>query len=103
MDSIISFLLYGILFYVVFKLGEHTAYFRVAQGLQHLKQQANNGTTDPKESITVIEKIGDQYYTYIDDEFIGQGPTMTHATDLVQDVIVKNPNRFGVMKVVVKE
>jgi hypothetical protein len=103
MDSIISFLLYGLLFYVIFKLGEHTAYFRVAQGLSQLKQQAVADSGDPKHSVTVIEKIGDQYYTYIDDEFIGQGPTMDHVTTLVQDVIVKNPNKFGVMKVVVKE
>ena len=93
----------GLLFEMLQSLCYTKIYFRVAQGLQHLKQQANKGTTDPKESTTVIEKIGDQYYTYIDDEFIGQGPTMTHATDLVQDVIVKNPNRFGVMKVIVKE
>lgn len=103
MDSIISLLLYGILFYVVFKLGEHTAYFRVARGLSQLKQQARADSGDAKHSTTVIEKIGDQYYTYIDDEFIGQGSTMDQVTTLVQDVIVKNPNKFGVMKVVVKE
>lgn len=103
MDSIISFLLYGILFYVVFKLGEHTAYFRVARGLQRLKEHANQESADPKQSTTVIEKIGDQYYTYIDDEFVGQGSTMDQVTTLVQDVIVKNPNKFGIMKVIVKE
>lgn len=103
MDSIISFLLYGLIAYVIFKLGEHTAYFRVAQRLNRLKQHTDTDSGDPKHSVTMIEKIGDQYYTYINDEFIGQGPTMDHVTALVRDVIVKNPNKFGIMQVIFKE
>jgi hypothetical protein len=102
MEIFLSTVIHIFVLWFVFKVGEHLAYFRIARGLAVLKQHVKE-TSEMTKGIAKIEKIGDQYYTYIDDEFIGQGPTMTHATDLVQDAIVKNPNRFGVMKVVVKE
>ena len=101
-----SFILYAVLFYIIFKLGEHYAYLRIARGLTQLKNhvaQTQGAVATPIHSTTLIEKIGDQYYTYIDDSFIGQGSSIEDATNLVQETIIKNPNKFGIMKIVFKE
>lgn len=101
--DIITILVTIVLNYVIFKLGEHYAYFKIARGLQNLKDLAGTADSGRAVGITEIEKIGEQYYAYIDNNFVGQAASIDELKQLVRQVVEKNPGRYSSMMIKMKE
>ena len=99
-------LVFGI--YLVFKLGETYAYYKIARGIQNLKDTVNLDenklfSASSTECIMVVEKINGLYYAYHGDKFVGQASNLEEIKTLAQTFIDKNPGRFTEIKVRVKE
>jgi hypothetical protein len=91
-------ILYIIAFYLVFKLGGiHTRIM--------IRQQLETNRNKPKvakDGVLVIEKINENYYGYLDDNFIGQGKQPDDITKIVTDIINKNPSLYQTIVVKTK-
>jgi len=96
--DIVDFVIAIALNYVIFKLGEHYAYFKIARGLQNLKDHAEEIGSTQTVGTMQIEKIGDQYYAYINDNFVGQGPSIDEVKKIAQQTIEKDPTRYVSIK-----
>lgn len=96
--DIVSFVITIGLNYLIFKLGEHYAYFKIARGLQNLKEHAEEIGTTQTVGTLQIEKIGDQYYAYINNNFVGQGTTVDEVKTIAQKTIEKDPGRYVSIK-----
>lgn len=95
MDFILIVALQAFCCWIAFKIGENIAYFRIAKGLMDLKEAAGvMETVEETKGTATIEKIGDQYYAYIGNDFVGQGSTLDEVHDVVKKTIEKNPNKF---------
>jgi hypothetical protein len=93
MEQILSILFWAFCFWGFFKLGEHSAYYRIARGLVALKEHTKE-ITEITKGTAKIEKIGEQYYAYIGDVFVAQGETIEMVHDAVKNAIEKNPSKF---------
>ena len=89
--------------YVIFKLGEHYAYFKIARGLQNLKNHADLLGQSKVESTMEVEKIGEQYYAYHENNFVGQADSLDGIRALIEKFVTKNPGRFSGIRVQVKQ
>lgn len=87
-------LLYTVLFYIAFKLGEYIAFLKIVRvfmkdpkEFEHLKKIAS-GAEEQKQDFEAlkVEKHGDHIYLYTDvnDEFLAQGKTLQEALDRVE-------------------
>lgn len=101
--EIINAILWSVFFYFIFKLGEHYAYFKIARGLKNFKEHAKLLTVDRANGIMEVEKIGEQYYAYVDNTFVGQGNSLDEVKQIAQRVIEKNPERYAGIMVRMKE
>lgn len=101
--DIISIIVTVILNYVIFKLGEHYAYFKIARGIQNLKDHADALGTDRVDGTMEVEKIGEQYYAYIDNNFVGQGANLEEVKNILQKIVAKNPGRYSSMRIKMRE
>lgn len=94
MDFIFSFLIYFMVFWLVFKLGEFYGYFRIARGLANIKEiaemleQKGDEHEQIKDKVT-IEEIDGIYYAFINDHFVGQGSTIDDAKKYVEQELTK--------------
>jgi hypothetical protein len=98
LDLIINFLL----LYFAFKLGEAVAYVRVANSRQLIKDHDDN-LLEKKEGILIVEKINNQYYAYINNDFVAQGSTLEEVQRLVKELILRQPSRYSSFKIVLKD
>lgn len=92
MDFIIPTVLYLIIFWFIFRLGEYYAYFRIAKGLADLKEISSMVEDRDSKQITdrvTIEEIDGQYYAYINDTFVGQGASINDAKKHVEKELIK--------------
>lgn len=96
MELLINIAFYGFLFWCVFKMGEHMAYFRIARGLTRIKEHVDSleQTSNSFKGIATIEKIGEQYYAYIGNNFVAQGPNIEQVRESVREIVGKNPGKF---------
>lgn len=82
----------------IFKLGEHSAYFRIARGLVALKEiaeaEAKTETVEEARGVATIEKIGEQYYAYIGNDFVAQGESIDKVNEEIKSAIKKNPTKY---------
>lgn len=107
MDIVYNLLvIFGV--YLVFKLGETYAYFKIAKGIQDLREHTDlieNKLIAPGsvEGIIEVEKINGLYYAYHNDNFVGQGSDLEEIKSIAQKIIDKNPGYFSEIKVKVKE
>jgi predicted RNase H-like HicB family nuclease len=98
MEIFLSTVIHIFVLWFVFKVGEHLAYFRIARGLAVLKQHVKE-TSEMTKGIAKIEKIGDQYYAYIDDTFVAQGESVDKVREAIKTAIEKEPSRYiGLLK-----
>ena len=88
--------------YAAFKLGEAMAYLRVTRGVQALKENVDR-SIEKIEGILTVEKINNQYYAYMNNDFVGQGSSLDEVQELVKQLVLKNPNRYSSFKVRVKD
>lgn len=93
MELFINIAFYSFLFWLMFKMGEHYAYFRIARGITIIKQHAEQ-TMDSFKGIATIEKIGEQYYAYIGNNFVAQGNSIDAVRKSVREIVSKNPGRY---------
>lgn len=100
--DILDIIINAFIFYAVFKLGESFAYIKLSQGILKLKDQADE-TIEKIESVLTVEKINNQYYAYMNDDFVGQGRTLDEVTEIVKDLVRKNPSRYASVKVTLKD
>lgn len=98
LDIIITFFV----LYAMFKLGEAMAYIKLTQGIQTLKDRADK-SIEKIQGILTVEKINNQYYAYMNDNFVGQGSSMDEVTDLVKQLVLKDPARYSSFKVTLKD
>lgn len=98
LDIIITFFV----LYAMFKLGEAAAYIKLTQGIQTLKDRADK-SIEKIQGILTVEKINNQYYAYMNDNFVGQGSSMDEVTDLVKQLVLKDPTRYSSFKVTLKD
>jgi len=90
MEAFLITILHALAFWCAFKLGERLAFFRIAQGLQELNEQESETVN----GIAVVEKIGENYYAYINNQFVAQGETLEKVHEAVQNNISKNPKKY---------
>lgn len=101
--DIVYILITIILNYAIFKLGEHYAYFKIARGLKNLKDHADALNATRANGVMEVEKIGEQYYAYVDNKFIGQGSSLDEVKELVTTVVKNDPGRYTSMMIKMKE
>lgn len=101
--DIISIVITIVINYVIFKLGEHYAYFKIARGLKNLKDHTNVFDTKTSDGIMEVEKIGEQYYAYVDNNFVGQGSSLDEIKNIVQKFVAKDPTRYATIRIKMKE
>lgn len=105
MDFIISTVLYLMIFWLIFRLGEYYAYFKIAKGLANLKeisamlQDQDSGKIEDK---VTIEEIDGHYYAYINDIFVGQGATINDAKGYVEKEL-KRKHKISSLELVSRE
>lgn len=98
MELILNTLFQAFLFWLAFKVGEHAAYFRIARGLHELKEHAKE-TVEVTKGIAKIEKIGEQYYAYIDNNFVAQADTVEKVHEAIKLAIEREPSKYiGALK-----
>ena len=100
--DLLDIIVNALLFYVVFKLGESFAYIKLSHGILKLKDRADE-TIEKIESILTVEKINNQYYAYMNNNFVGQGRTLDEVTEVVKDLVRKDPSRYASVKVTLKD
>jgi hypothetical protein len=100
--DILDFIIIAFAIYAAFRLGEAFAYVKLTQGLLTLKEHANEAI-EKIEGILTVEKINDQYYAYINSDFVGQGSTLDEIQDLVKNLVRKDPLRYSSLKVTLKD
>lgn len=98
LDIIITFFV----LYAAFKLGEAIAYLKVTKGVQKLREHADK-SIEKIQGILTVEKINNQYYAYMNDNFVGQGSSIDEVTDLVKQLVLKDPTRYSSFKVTLKD
>ena len=74
-------------------MGDHYAYFRIARGITIIKEHAEQAM-DSFKGMATIEKIGEQYYAYIGNNFVAQGNSIDAVRESVREIISKNPSRY---------
>jgi hypothetical protein len=89
-------LFYLCVVYCAFNLGGFHAKIQLHQQQLAQKPKGKNG-------VLLIEKINEQYYGYLDDNFIGQGAKPEELTKIVSDLMKKDPDRYSSVVVVSKE
>lgn len=97
MELFINIILFAILFLIAMKIGEYLAYHRIATGLmalQEIRAAEKDEEIIEARGTAKIEKIGEQYYAYIGNDFVAQGATVDEVHDAVKLAIEKNPNKF---------
>ena len=96
MELIIEALIYAFGAWCIFKLGENMAYLRIARGLVALKEIAESQpeTVEEARGVATIEKIGEQYYAYIGNDFVAQGETIDKVNEAIKAAIKQNPNKY---------
>lgn len=87
----------------MFKIGEHYAYFKIARGIQNLKDHADLLDQVGAEGVMDVEKIDNQYYAYVDNNFVGQCSERDQVKSIVENLIKNNPGRYSKMHVRIKE
>jgi hypothetical protein len=92
-------ILYIIAFYLVFKLGEIHTRLMIRQQLEATR----NKPKEAKDGVLVIEKINEKYYGYFDDNFIGQGDCPDDVTEIMSDIMKRNPKNYGSIIVICKD
>ena len=100
--DILDLIINALILYVVFKLGESFAYVKLSLGILKLKDQTDK-TIEKIEGVLTVEKINNQYYAYMNDDFVGQGRTLDEVTELVKDLVRKDPLRYSSVKVNLKD
>jgi hypothetical protein len=50
-----------------------------------------------------VEKINNQYYAYMNDDFVGQGSSLDEVQELVKNLVRKDPSRYSSLKVNLKD
>ncbi len=70
------------------------AYFRIARGLVALKEYAEKVSVEETRGIATIEKINDQYYAYIGNDFVAQAETLDKVNEEIRSAIQKNPTKY---------
>ena len=100
--DILDIIFNALLFYIVFKLGEHFAYVKLSHGILKLKDRAQE-SIEKIESVLTVEKINNQYYAYMNNNFVGQGQTLDEVTQVITDSVRKNPSRYASVKVTLKD
>lgn len=94
MELFLSALFHGFVIWCAFKFGEHMAYFRIARGLVALREYAEKESVEETQGIATIEKINDQYYAYIGNDFVAQAETLDKINEEIKAVIQKNPTKY---------
>jgi ferritin-like metal-binding protein YciE len=100
--DILDLIIYAFVLYAAFKLGEAFAYVKLTQGIQALKDQTKE-TIKKIEGVLTVEKINNQYYAYMNDDFVGQGSSLDEVQELVKNLIIKYPLRYSSLKVTLKD
>jgi hypothetical protein len=100
--DILDLIINAFVLYVAFKLGEAFAYVKLTQGIVKLKDRANE-TIEKIEGVLTVEKINNQYYAYMNDDFVGQGSSLDEVQELVTNLVRKDPLRYSSVKVTLKD
>jgi hypothetical protein len=100
--DILDLIIYAFVLYAAFKLGEAFAYVKLIPGIQALKDQTKE-TIKKIEGVLTVEKINNQYYAYMNDDFVGQGSSLDEVQELVKNLIIKYPLRYSSLKVTLKD
>jgi len=103
MDLLIQIVLWAILYYVIFKFGENYAYYKIARGLEQLKNNTGLIKSDGTEGVMEVEKLNGQYYAYLDDAFVGQCSDFEGVKQLIQKAIDRDPGRYATLRIKMKE
>ena len=88
--------------WVVFKLGEHAGRAKVWLEIAQTRKQIVDNLEETVVSKMTVEKIGEQYYAYLNNDFIAQASSLDEMTTLLEQFIVKNPGRYSNIIVQVK-
>ena len=97
--DILDFIIIAFALYAAYKLGEALAYVKLTQDIMTLKEHANKTI----KSILTVEKINNQYYAYMNDDFVGQGSSLDEVQELVTNLVRKDPLRYSSVKVTLKD
>ena len=100
--DILDFIIIAFALYAAYKLGEALAYVKLTQDIMTLKEHANK-TIKKIEGILTVEKINNQYYAYMNDDFVGQGSSLDEVQELVTNLVRKDPLRYSSVKVTLKD
>lgn len=100
--DLITFILYVAIFWLVFRLGEGYAYYRIAQGIVTLKNFSEKQEQIRDQDSLIIEEIEGHYYAYVDGVFVGQGPTMDDAKKAIENELEKKSIKISGIKLVSK-
>ena len=100
--DILDLIINAFVLYSAFKLGEAFAYIKLTQGIVSLKDRTTE-TIEKIEGVLTVEKINNQYYAYMNDDFVGQGSSLDEVQELVKNLVRKDPSRYSSLKVNLKD
>jgi hypothetical protein len=103
MDTLLQIAFWAILYYVIFKFGENYAYYKIARGLEALKNSSELITSNVAEGVMEVEKLNGQYYAYLDNAFVGQSSDFEGIKQLIQKVVDQDPGRYTTLRIKMKE
>jgi len=87
---------------IIFKLGEHAGRAKVWLEIAQARKQIVNDLEETIVGKMTVEKIGEQYYAYLNNNFIAQANSLEEMTTILEQFIIKNPSRYSNIIVQVK-
>lgn len=99
-QEIWEILINAILFFLAFKIGQVSVYYKIASDQRNqMQKQLQQVRITGQRPVITVEQINGMYYAYDGNDFLAQGLT---PDELGSSIAQRFPNKYGLAKVEIK-